>query len=372
MDDVRLGIAKIRFKNFRCYEDFEIDFVGGDGGIFSIFGLFGPNGSGKTTVLDAATLALSSYSSYTEDRLWNAMARYVRNFKRMAPQDQVKANFLLEVDIMSTEGNYTVAVSRNGYLKGHPQKVANTLLRPQCFRTRYDEELNIFQLQLGKWDIFKELFETVTGYQVEQIKAEMSPFTIAQGQNKRMACLDEYVLNLRIHKPDEIIDERECSKGEKKILKSFTTLLNREIMPSVILIDDIEMHVELDRHIKLIKCVERCFPSCQVIFTTHSPKIVYAFDINRLLDLTAKCVLPNVPWRKRLIRILSQVAFLQTNQRNRECTQSMLNELRTKSDLDKDWALHVTREAIFSASEVLYGQLNKVQKELGTQVEEKV
>ena len=43
--------------------------------------LVGDNGSGKTTVLDAVTSVLSSYSSYDIERISIALSKYVRNFK---------------------------------------------------------------------------------------------------------------------------------------------------------------------------------------------------------------------------------------------------------------------------------------------------
>jgi predicted ATP-dependent endonuclease of OLD family len=264
------------------------------------------------------------------------MRKYIRNFKNLTPKEQTKSDFLIEADIISEGGKYSVSINKNGFLEGkdHPQHIKEGIVR-QCFRTRYDEELNTFQLRLDRWNIFKELFESVTGYIVEKKESEMSPFTIRDPSlYAQTAMMDKYVLELKIIKPNEIITDRECSKGEKKVLKNFTTLLNKDDIPSLILIDDVEMHVELDRHLILINCIEQCFPGSQTIFTTHSPKIIYGFDTERLQDLTVKSSLSNLSWRKKMIRIISKMSFFDKNKETSGVKQ-LLSDIRTKKDLDE-------------------------------------
>ena len=40
--------------------------------------------------------------------------------------------------------------------------------------------------------------------------------------------------------------------------------------PSIILVDNVEMHVESKRHIKLINAMKECYPNAQIFATTHS------------------------------------------------------------------------------------------------------
>jgi len=358
----RLAVKSIRAKNFKCYNDFAINFFPENGDeVFLLYGAFGPNGSGKTTVLDAISLAFSSFASYTEARLDVALRKYIRNFKFMKPSEQSKSNFLVEADIMSDVGNYTVAIDRHGYLDGksHPEKIQNEILT-QCFRTRYDEELNMFQLRLDRWKIFKDLFETVTGYVVEKKECPMSPFTVNDSSCKAsMALLDEYVLELNIIKPNETITDRECSKGEKKILKNFTTLLNKNDIPSIILIDDVEMHVELDRHMNLIRCIERCFPGSQVIFTTHSPKIIYEFDIERMHDLTIQYEIDE-KWRKNLIRLLKKISFFCQDEPLKNEVDKLVLDIRSKKDVEKEAILSDIRKILPKFNEQINSELEKV------------
>jgi len=339
----RVYISKIRLKNFKRYQEHEISFQDLSGRIFPLFGFFGPNGCGKTTVLDAITLTFCSFSSYDPERLRHQLgSSCIRHFQRMSVVDQETADFLVEASIVTSDGRqYEIAITRNGFQKDHPDDIKPTLVR-QCFKTRYDEELNTFQLRKDRWDMFKDLFETVTGFRVEKRECPMSPFTISSGENRRMACLDEFVLSLGIFKgDDEEITDRECSKGEKKIIKNFTTLLNKEFIPSVILIDDIEMHVERSRHVQLLRCIERCFPKSQILFTTHSPSIVLLYNLERTHDLTIGTPLENVLWRKNLIRGMERLDFFPMTDEEAQTAANIKMRLRTQEDLDFNLSLAV-------------------------------
>ena len=56
-----MKIEKLRFGNFRCFEDYQIEFRNG------VNLLFGPNGSGKTTILRGIKVAMSSFFSGFSD-----------------------------------------------------------------------------------------------------------------------------------------------------------------------------------------------------------------------------------------------------------------------------------------------------------------
>ena len=72
-------------------------------------------------------------------------------------------------------------------------------------------------------------------------------------------------------------------------------------MPSVVCIDNAEMHVEAGRHIQLIQSLKRCFPKSQIFATTHSYQISRNFgDRNQLYDLRLikeDNIIQLEPWR---------------------------------------------------------------------------
>jgi predicted ATP-binding protein involved in virulence len=112
-------------------------------------------------------------------------------------------------------------------------------------------------------------------------------------------------LGFWIKKPDETISHKECSAGERKIIKSFSTLLNKEFMPSVVCIDNAEMHVEAGRHINLIESMKRCFPDSQIFASTHSYQISRNFgNKSQLYDmrlLKATKIVKEEAWRLYII-----------------------------------------------------------------------
>ncbi len=343
-----MRIKNITLKNFKCYENFHIDIYQSN----TPFCLCGPNGEGKTTILDAISLITTSFDMYDTERISLALRKYIRNYKNMSVKEQQDSNFLIESTILSDGLEYKISIDKNGYIQDHPKENKERILTT-CFRTRYDEELNTFQLKKDKWVIFKKLFESTTGYEVDYEDYEPSVFTDQQSR-ERMALIDEYVLNLIVKKRNETITDRECSKGEKKVIKNFTTLLNKETIPPIILIDDVEMHVEKDRHLKLIKCIEECFPDSQIIFTTHSPNIILSYDINSICDVSLKNNITIPKWQKSLVNIVKKITYLDSN-------NDKGNKLIKKLTEDKNCDFQLYKE---TAKGLLYNYMSDIQKEI--------
>jgi predicted ATP-dependent endonuclease of OLD family len=220
------------------------------------------------------------------------------------------------VFITSSGHEYESVLSRskiiNGELPFHHEDVVRTIMH-QCYKTRYDSELKHFQLRRKHWDLFKQLFEAVTGYIVEERKPEakfLGATIDLTNQYDGMGEQADFIMGLTIHKPCETITEKECSDGEKKIIKNFTTMLNSEFTPSILLIDNIEMHVQLSRHATLIEAIERCFPNSQIIFTTHSPLIISKFPKECLFDLGARTDRGEEDWKSKMNKIIENAAIV--------------------------------------------------------------
>ena len=184
--------------------------------------------------------------------------------------------------------SHEVVFNKSGFQKGHPEAI-NRLVYDLCYITRFDQELNLFQLKKNHWSLFKTLFESVTGFDIW----------------KDGTCEDgKYVSRFFIDKNSEVITSKNCSAGEKKIMKSFSTLLNLETIPSIILVDNVGMHVERGRHISLIKAMKKCYPDSQLITTTHSYHICRNFsEQNKIYDLrflNYDDIFKSEPWRLQI------------------------------------------------------------------------
>jgi energy-coupling factor transporter ATP-binding protein EcfA2 len=273
-----IRIKKIRIQNLKGYKDYTFDFASSNGKCKSFVCFHGPNGTGKTTVLDVIQLIFSRFDNYERDRLKALLGKAVRHEDGNMGGVYGDDDFLItaELQIASWESEtssssprtYQVKINKTGFIQDHPNDIKEFLYR-LCFYARLDQELHQFQLNRDKWPIFKELCEAVTGFEIEEKK---SVFDLSEDPIQANL-LKEYVLGFWVKKPHEIISHTECSAGERKIIKSFSTMLNMEYTPKIICIDNATMHVELGRHIALMNAIKTCFSDSQIFTTVHSYNI---------------------------------------------------------------------------------------------------
>jgi hypothetical protein len=209
--------------------------------------------------------------------------KYLRIYARSSGEENKSLDLLIKgTFVKDGSSEYEVAISRNdGVLSFHPEDVSDYL--PYfCFSARFDQELDRFQLVRSKWNQFKELFEGVTRYEISE---KESPFS--QSSDARMnKVMQDYVLEFEIQKEHEKISHRQCSAGEKKVIKTFSTILNKEIDPQIILIDNAVMHIEGERHVSVLRSIEKCFAGKQIILTCHSEPIKRSFsNDSKVIDL---------------------------------------------------------------------------------------
>jgi hypothetical protein len=249
-----------------------------------------------------------------------------------------------------------------GLKKDHPWDIKRTLTS-QCYMTSYDKELNRFQLRKDRWDVFKKLFETVTGFSVEKVDGELDENTISNKRSREaMAHLDQFILGVRIKKPHETISERQCSDGEKKIIKNFTTLLNKDCLPSIILIDNIEMHVEIDRHMALLSCVRACFPDSQIIYTTHSERIISEANLRELVSLVNKNIPRDQMWRSSITRVLKGLQVSFRDDKSQSMCGALFADLVDERYNDTEDAKNRLYEIIRYGSEILENDIRSIEK----------
>jgi len=240
------------------------------------------------------------YEGYSEQRMLARFGACVRHTDHGSHGMYTDEDFLVEANVESAYGSYMVRMNKKGFIDDHPKEIKQILYR-LCYFARFDKELDQFQLVRNKWDNFKTLFESVTSYEVEEVEDIFS----SSSDPAEAAMLEKYVLGFTVKKPYETIFHRECSNGEKKVVKSFSTLLNLEISPRIILIDDIAMHVALGRHMALIESMQSCYPESQLFSTTHSYRMMKNLkrrsEIYDLRTIHADPVIKSEPWRLRIM-----------------------------------------------------------------------
>ena len=177
----------------------------------------------NSTILDAITIIFSKFEGRKIDHLVALLGKSVRHVDgiRRAIYDK-DSDFLITADIECSLGDYQVQINKSGFIKDHPQEIKD-IIHEICFYAKFDQELHQFNLVRSKWNVFKELFEAVTGFEVEETTTLFSEGVSDAQQN----AMRDYVVGFMIQKPDEKISHKECSAGERKIIKSFSTLLNK-------------------------------------------------------------------------------------------------------------------------------------------------
>jgi len=299
-------VKSIRFQNFKVFEDYFFDFFDRS---FACF--YGPNGCGKTTVLDTIQLIFSRFDEYKADRLKAHLGKSVRHIDGKMDGIYGNDDFLITAIIESSVGGYEIQINKSGFIKDHPEKIKSFLYR-LFYYARFDQELHQFQLNRQKWTVFKEIIESVTGFEITEKKSLFD----TSDDPVQADLLRQYVLGFWVSKPNEKISHTECSAGERKIIKSFSTLLNMEYTPQIICIDNVAMHVESGRHIQLIESVKKCFPDSQIFATTHSYQISRNFgNKDQLYDLRLVANPSQEIWRLQLVDEISDyISKLRSNQ----------------------------------------------------------
>ncbi len=290
-----VSLKSIHIKNFKAYDDWTMDFSDGDK-CKPFICFMGDNGTGKSTVLNAIQLLFSNFEGYSKTRLRHMLEKCVRHVDKDNYKNPKDVDFLLEAEIVSSDGNYNISMNKNGFIVDHPSSIKSFVYR-LCYYSRFDQELNQFQLIREQWDKFKLLFESVTGFAISE-NIDLFSASESKAQSEMM---EKYILGFTVEKPYETISHKECSNGEKKIIKSFSTMLNLEVSPRIMLIDDIAMHVSLDRHIPLIEAMKICYPYSQVFSTAHSYRMSKSIkrhsQIYDLRKIHADKIMTDQPWR---------------------------------------------------------------------------
>lgn len=275
-----IRVKSIRFQNFKVFEDEIFDFTK-DGKCKPFICFYGGNGTGKSTILDVIQLLFTRFDGREEEQIKNILGRSVRHIDGKQNGLYGEDDFLITANIHSSIGDYEIQINKKGFIKDHPDLIKAFVYR-MCFCARYDQELNIFQLNRDKWVLFKRLFEAVTGFEIKEIDSVFN-----ESEDPVQAdIMNKYVLGFYVCKPSGTITHKECSAGEKKIIKSFSTLLNKEYIPSIVCVDNVEMHIEAGRHLQLITEIKNSFPNSQIFTATHSYQITRNFgERDQLYDL---------------------------------------------------------------------------------------
>ncbi len=317
-----LHLKKLRLKNFCNYEDYTFDFTKPDGSPYPFVCFFGPNGVGKSTLLEAISLLTMNQSGRPMSYIQESLKKFIRNMdynpstQALLGKTYDKEGYIsggeVELPDMLIEGTYglnqkeyVVIINQHGWIRNDFAPIPPSGCEPEeaseimnngpwgddhlKYRQRVahfvssdsDLSLNKFQLHGSYAKEFEEIIATIMMFPTECVR----PPSV-------MTDLDhEFCTDLVIVKKDHRIHFKRMSAGEKKICKSFSSILNLmhalenprsgEVKmggwPRLLLIDNCVMHVYYNRHVTMVDKLKHVFKGKQIFATTHSGILIQRF-----------------------------------------------------------------------------------------------
>ena len=330
-----MRLSKLILENFRGFKGkHEIKFS--EGNITTIIGV---NGTGKTSVLDAAGIILQGIVNelgvYNNNMLFEKKDITVRFSK-----SSINANLIL-----GHNTQYRISVTTNSEALGasysfpKSQEFSNsfseypnilpTLLYYRTGRNialvkdiLYNRNLdktnaynNVFNLQLDYTNIFYWYLQLVNARKSKRVEGgylayELPISAVTEAITTFLTILDnnslksisivkaptENKLVFVINKKDQNLQFNQLSEGEKIVLGIVMDISYRMTIANpnsynplksdgIVLIDKLENHLHPKWQMNLLKALTSTFPNVQFIVTTHSPLIINQLRNNQLLIL---------------------------------------------------------------------------------------
>ena len=289
-------LKTLKVSNYCGYK--QNDFVFFDKDIPKLFNIFyGPNGVGKSNLLYAINIISNIYRLSNKQNN-NVMFRKLIHNENYDPGYQLfELEQVLKLEAIFTDGKKDYKVTVNTNLKDENGEKDTTCVELNELKELYSErrefalyvdadspmQTNVFQIRADCKDIF------------EKFSSEVYDFKVSLPENKKVKSSEKddaitFYTDMVILKPNNIQTHyRSMSAGEKKVATMlrilFNDLYNVEDTPNIIIIDNIEMHVYFERHLRLMEQLEEYFPDKQFFATTHSSDIVNGMDKKYLYNL---------------------------------------------------------------------------------------
>jgi predicted ATP-binding protein involved in virulence len=325
-------------KHFRCFEDFRIDFAPG------VNVLTGDNSSGKTTVLEAARRAVSSFFTGFSDEFTKFIGLTEEDFsikeadsgEELISENPVCISFILDGEKGCMQINSKKSDTLKSPLKSITEKAKD------IYNGLFQESSRALPLPMFTYFSTKEIVKTprdipyITkpsfGYYeclggtdlfyywikrvlvlaeadkgAEEIAGIKQAVTDALGKDgcgiiERMDIRPNKKSVYFIFSDGREIDYKHLSDGYDRLVNIVIDLASRAMLlnkgmygtdacrktEGVALIDEIDQHLHPEMQLKVLNSLQRAFPALQFIVTTHSPLVaagVKADENDKLLNL---------------------------------------------------------------------------------------
>ena len=299
-------LKNIKLINYCGYRNFELDLSDKEEGIRKWTMFYGPNGSFKSTFLKAVDLLSNPQRFFSKRNIltFRKLKHHkdysygVENFYDKMSELKMEATFLVnglekKVVLEDNISGIIYAARDVDVEKGEFSGIRINELSPE------DQGVIFIDADHGN---MMQKFQIISDLSVPFCDFASSVYGFkcyCPDSSKVIDSGIEYCTDFIIIKPDRDNKEYETkihykrmSDGEKKIATLVSSLFKRcyEGNPdnekkSIVIVDNIELHIYFKRHMTLIKKIDEYFPNNQFIVTTHSPVIISEMDKNYLLDM---------------------------------------------------------------------------------------
>lgn len=279
---MKAKLKTLYLKNYCGYRELFFDFTKDNSWIrHAVF--FGPNGTGKSTLLDAVRLVSSPYENLARNtdlafRKLTFHPDYEVDYQGFKPLDH---HMTIEAVFATEDGDKRVVIETDGVkLCELPKK-----LHGHSYYIDADHPMNMRKFQIHEKYLkdFLEMAEIVYGMKCEvkrRVKLEGSGKVDAKGvkiPGTEESVYTDFIIHKQYaHEPVTKVHFKTMSDGERKI----ATLLSYLYDPcyiddrDIILVDNIEMHIYFKRHAPMYDKFLTSFPGKQLICTTHSQTLI--------------------------------------------------------------------------------------------------
>ena len=328
-----MRIEKLSLKNFRGFEELEIDFPEGEGGL-AVF--IGENGSGKTSVLKGIfyhqksiydilksisranskqkkilagslpnsgnKLSKENINIYSNQlslkSLWGIHEGKIEisnSLEKDEPQNYSSESYRIGGKPIKNEENEFPAISfyrTNRGVKSHPSLKALDLSKVEI-----EESFQLNDSQEINFDYFFEWFRNTEDFENEQrlyTNPNYRHFGLSALRNILQRFLKNYsnprvkrqpIEKLVMEKGEGLLSVEQLSHGEKLVFAIIGDIIRRISITQpnlenpldgkgVVLIDEIEQHLHPSWQRTIIPNLRKTFPNIQFIITTHSPQVL--------------------------------------------------------------------------------------------------
>ncbi|MFN8319315.1 MAG: AAA family ATPase [Saprospiraceae bacterium] len=331
-----MRINKLRLKNFRLFQDLEIDF-----GNSNITASIGINGAGKTSILDAISKALSSIMSdvnlqtHGQDFLSNS------DILKGETSTSIEASFSLDGETINVNCNWSIDGNRQNTVDNTGELIKNRLPLMVYYRVNRTSSIPVFAKSMisdrvsamysSALEANVSAFSKFEGWFINELNLE-NEYKVSKADHlyeldslrnvrnafkKFLSIVGENsITDIRIDRDAKSTDFNldnepyavvikngdrlrfnQLSSGERMVMYLVSDIARRLTFSAqndentingsgIVLIDELDLHLHPAWQKTIVQALKNTFPNVQFIVTTHAPLILSTLRPENILALS--------------------------------------------------------------------------------------